>query len=201
MSVACPAILQAVFERLCAMRRIDLRIPAIAGLAVMLLAFAPAAKASEAAIQFVPGTGAAPVAVAPLALVDNAERKDDGRDAEAKLNDMAADLADPRMQDGIAGMVERMGETMLDLPVGKFAAAIEKARPGTMKKRIREDATVADLAGRDAERLPAELGKGSRQMMTMLSGFASAFATMMPEFEDMARDLEESMKDIKRARD
>ena len=67
--------------------------------------------------------------------------------------------------------------------------------------RIREDATVADLAGRDAERLPSELGKGSRQMMTMLSGFASAFATMVPEFEAMGRDLERSMKDIKAARD
>ncbi|MCC6479637.1 MAG: hypothetical protein IT552_10545 [Sphingomonadaceae bacterium] len=69
-----------------------------------------------------------------------------------------------------------------------------------MKKRVREDATVADLAGGDAERLPRELGKGSRQMMTMLSGFAAAFATMMPEFEQMGRDLEVSLKDIKRAR-
>jgi hypothetical protein len=114
---------------------------------------------------------------------------------------MAEDLADPRVQNGVAAMVERIGETMLDLPVGKFAAAVEKARPGTIEKRIREDATVADLAGRDAERLPRELGKGSRQMMNMLSGFASAFATMMPEFEAMGRDLERSMKDIKAARD
>ncbi|MGL5838907.1 MAG: hypothetical protein ACRCY3_10445 [Sphingorhabdus sp.] len=180
------------------MRRIDLRVPALAGFAVLLLAFAPDAKASE--IMFVPGTGEATVAVAPLALGDAPER-DDSRDAEATLNDMAEDLADPRMQDGVAAMVERLGETMLNLPVGKFAAAIEKARPGTMKRRVREDATVADLAGRDAERLPGELAKGSRQMMTMLSGFTAAFATMMPEFEDMAEDLEASMKDIKRIRD
>jgi hypothetical protein len=182
------------------MRKIDFRVPAVAGLAVLLLAFAPAAKAEQAPILFVPGTGdAAPVLEAAPAV--RLAAPSDGRDAEAKLNGMAEDLADPRMQDGVAAMVERMGETMLDLPVGKFAAAIEKARPGTMKKRIGEDATVADLAGRDAERLPGELAKGSRQMMTMLSGFAAAFATMMPEFEDMARDLEASMKDIKRARD
>lgn len=179
------------------MRSIDLRVPALAGLAVLLLAFSPAAKAAENQdVRFVPGTGAAPVA-APMALSDG---RIDGRDAEARLNDIADDLANPQVQDGIAAMAERIGETVLDLPVGKFAAAIEKARPGTLKKRVREDATVADLAGGDAERLPRELGKGSRQMMTMLSGFAAAFATMMPEFEQMGRDLEDSLKDIKRAR-
>lgn len=180
------------------MRSIDLRVPAVAGFAILLLAFAPGAKATEAQdIQFVAGTGEVSTA-APIAL---AGKKDDNRDAEAKLNNLAEDLADPKVQNGIAAMAERISETMLDLPVGKFAAAIEKARPGTTKKRIREDATVADLAGRDAERLPAELGKGSRQMMTMLSGFAAAFATMMPEFEQMGRDLERSVKDIKAARD
>ena len=180
------------------MRSIDLRVPALAGLAVLLLAFVPEAKAAEAPeIEFLAGTGEAPMA----ASMTFADQPSDQRDAEARLNAMAADLADPRVQNGVAAMAQRIGETMLDLPVGKFATAIEKARPGTMNKRIREDATVADLAGPDAERLPRELGKGSRQMMTMLSGFAAAFATMMPEFEQLGRDLESSMKDIKASRD
>jgi hypothetical protein len=183
------------------MRKIDLRIPAVAGLAVLLLAFAPGAKAAEGdMIQFVPGTGAAAAmheAAAPRAFASN-EKAD--HDAQAELNKISQDLADPRMQDGVAAMVERMGDTMMRLPVGKFAAAVEKARPGTMKKRIREDATIADLAGRDAERLPEALGKGSKQMMGMLSGFAAAFATMVPEFEELGRDLEESMAEIKASR-
>ncbi|MBK6707682.1 MAG: hypothetical protein IPG54_09470 [Sphingomonadales bacterium] len=178
------------------MRSIDLRVPAVAGFAVLLLAFAPGARAADThEIQFVAGTGEAAIA-SPMALAGT-----DNDNVEAELNGLAERLADPRVQNGVADMVERVGGTMLDLPVGKFAAAIEKARPGTIEKHIREDATVADLAGRDAERLPRELGKGSRQMMTMLSGFASAFATMMPEFEQMGRDLERSMKDIKAARD
>lgn len=180
------------------MRSIDLRVPAVAGFAILLLAFAPGAKAAQAQdIQFVAGTGEAST-TAPIAFARNA---DDSRDAEAKLNELAEDLANLRVQNGVAVMVERMGATLLDLPVGKFAAAVEKARPGTIEKRVREDATVADLAGRDADRLPRKLGEGSRQMMTMLSGFASAFATMMPEFERMGRDLDSSMNDIKAARD
>lgn len=171
------------------MRAFDLRVPAIAGVAILLLAFAPGAKAQD--IVFVPGTGDAPAALAA----------DNGADTAAELDAMAQDLADPRMQAGVAAMAERIGETMLDLPVGKFAAAIERARPGTTGRHVREDATLADLAGRDAERLPHDLAQGSRQAMTMLSGFAAAFADMVPQFEALARDLDAQMKDIRRRRD
>ena len=90
------------------MRSIDLRVPAVAGFAVLLLAFAPGAKAAQyQEIQFVAGTGEVSTA-APTALANPAQ---DSRDAEAKLNDMAEDLADPRVQNGVADMVERMGES------------------------------------------------------------------------------------------
>lgn len=172
------------------MRKIDLRVPAVAGLAILLLAFAPRAEAAESDIVFVEGTGAA-----SAVLPDNEASK-----AAAQINDVAEDLADPQVQDGVAAIVERVGETLLDMPVGKFAAAIERARPGTVDRHIREDATLADLAGSDAARLPRELGQGSRQMLTMLSGFAAAFAAMAPELEDMARDIDAQVKDIRRSR-
>ncbi len=193
------------------MRSIDFRIPALALIAVALVAVAPAFGAEPAtdapAIQFVQGTGheadmpSAMPYTAPVASKAFAANDDD--DAEADLNQMAAKLADPRMQDGVASMIERMSETMMRMPVGKFAAAIEKSVPGAMKgkKRIREDATIADLAGRDADRLPADLAKGSKQMMGMLSGFAAAFATMIPEFEKMGDELEKSFEEAKSRRD
>jgi hypothetical protein len=85
----------------------------------------------------------------------------------------------------------------LQLPIGQFAKAIEDARPGTIGKRIRRDATIADLAGRDADDLPGKLGDGSRQMMGMASGFARALAVMMPELENMGREMEESFRAAK----
>jgi hypothetical protein len=101
------------------------------------------------------------------------------------------------MQDGVAAAVETMTSTMMRLPVGQFAEAIENARPGTVNKRIRRDATIADLAGRDARYLPEELGARSREAMGMMSGFARAFAVMMPEFERMGREMEDGFKAAK----
>lgn len=188
------------------MRSIDFRVPALALAAVALVAVAPAFAAEPEtqapAIQFVQGTGdtatqlplPAPVASATFA----AEDDDDAQDDMAKL---AEKLADPNMQAGVAAMLGRMTQTMMAMPVGKFASAIEKAAPGAMKgkKRIREDATVADLAGRDADRLPEDIARGSKQMMGMMSGFAAAFATMIPEFEKMGEELEKGFEDAKSA--
>ena len=183
------------------MRSIDFRVPLLAGAAIVLLAFSQA-KAAEP-ILYVSGTGEAVLAgddaqpelpyAAPFA-----DQRADRSDTQADLNAVANKLANPKMQDGVANMVERMTENMLDLPIGKFVAAIEKSVPGATKgrRRIRANDTLADIAGRDADRLPVQLAEGSRQMMGMMSGFAAAFATMIPEFEKLGRDMEKSFEDI-----
>jgi hypothetical protein len=202
---ACGIALQGRIGEGFEMRSIGLRLPALALVAVAMVAVAPAfgaeLGADQPVVQFVSGTGEGPglemPVMAPVAFV--AADEDDGAE---DMNKMAAKLADPRMQDGVAAMIERMAGTMMNMPVGKFASAIEKAAPGAIKskKRIREDATVADLAGRNADRLPADLAKGSKQMMGMLSGFAAAFASMIPEFEKMGDELEKGFDDAKSAR-
>ena len=171
------------------MRSIDFRVPLLAGAAVLLLAFSQA-KAAEP-ILYVTGTGE------PVLADDNAPSQ--RNDTQAELNAVADKLSNPHMQDGVANMVERMTENMLDLPIGKFAAAMEKSIPGANRgrNRIRPSDTLADIAGRDADRLPDQLADSSRQMMGMMSGFAAAFAKMMPEFEKLSRDMEKSFEDIK----
>ena len=186
------------------MRSIDFRVPLLAGAAVVLLAFSQA-KAAEP-IQFVPGTGEAVISDSTLpdgpadlpVAAPFADQRADRSDTQDELNVVADKLSNPKMQDGVANMVERMTESILDLPIGKFAAAIEKSVPGANRgrKRIRANDTLADIAGRDADRLPDQLADGSRRMMGMMSGFAAAFATMIPEFEKISRDMEKSFEDI-----
>jgi hypothetical protein len=187
-----------------AMRSIDMRIPLLAGAAIILLAFSPAKAAENAApIQFVAGTGEAPVAdapvdqPAPLRLSDERAGKDD---MQAELMALSGKMADPRMQDGVADMVGKMAQAMMDMPVGNVAAAIEKAVPGEKVRvnghRVRAGDTVADLAGRDADRLPGQIDKGVHQAMGLMSGLAAAFATMLPEFQKLGDELEKSFAEI-----
>jgi hypothetical protein len=171
------------------------RLPAF----VLAAAIAAASPAYATEIVFVPGTGANNAFSDPDAEIESA---DDiaAPNNEAKMREMAERLGDPAMQDGIADMAEGLSNVLLKLPIGKFAHAIEKARPGTVGRGISEKATIADVAGRDADRLPEEIGKQSRVAMTAMSGFASAFASMMPALEELGRDLEKSMADMKAKR-
>jgi hypothetical protein len=187
------------------MRSIAIRVSALAAvLATTTPAFANQIQAEAPVIQFVAGTGEAssqalPTPVLVQAPIQSLAPNADQGDVSADMMKMADKLSDPKMQAGVANMMERMTQTMMSMPVGKFVAAIEKAAPGAIKskKRIREDATIADLAGRDADRLSGDIAKGTQQMMGMLSGFAAAFATMIPEFEKMGDELEKGFEGAK----
>ena len=179
-------------------RSIDFRVPLLVGAAVVLLAFSQA-KASEP-IKFVSGTGEVadePVELPVVLPYANAQSADRG-DAQAELSKVANQLSSRKTQDSVATMVERMTGTMLDFPIGKFVAALEQSVPGAIKgkKRILATDTVADIAGRDADGLPEKLANSSRDMMGIMSGLAAAFATMVPEFEKLSRDMEKSFDDI-----
>lgn len=138
---------------------------------------------------------------APLSAESHASAKSpasaagEAASSEKQMIEMADKMGDDDMQNSIAGMVERMAAMMMKLPVGEFAAAIEEARPGSVKNPIPKDASLADLAGDDAQHIPEKMGEQSRMAMNMMSGFARVFAKMMPEFEDMARDMADEMTD------
>lgn len=136
-------------------------------------------------VLYAPGTGE------PYEDVSQEQPDDD-------ISRVAERMSDPVVQHGVGNAVEYASESIMQLPIGRFADAIERARPGTVDRRLPRDATVGDLAGRDADYLPQELGDRSREMMGMMGGFAQAMAAMMPEFERMSREMEEGFRRAKR---
>lgn len=164
---------------------------------VFLFAASVMALASPIAAQdvvFAPGTGEHGDYTQPS---EPAYYDDDNSVRDSGYSDLTGRISDPAVQDGVAATVEQMAGAMMRMPVGPMVQAIENARPGTVKRHLRRDATLADVAGRDARYLPEELGERSRETMGMIGGFARAMAVMMPEFERMGRDIEESVRNAK----
>lgn len=165
-------------------------------IALPLLIAAPAVAQD---VVFAPGTGE-PVDALAYAPDDYPES-----DNAAEMAEVADRIDDPALHDGVAAAVEGVTDSIMRLPVGRFADAIERARPGTVDRRLPHDARVGDLAGRDAGYLSQELGERSREAMGMMGGFARAMAAMMPEFEKMSREMEESFRaakaDVRRSRE
>ena len=166
---------------------------------ILLLALPIAAMAAPLAAQdvtYVPGTGEQGPASADADY--RGEAYDDetyaSDDSQEEMGQIAGRLSDPVVQDGIAIMVERVSGAILNLPIGGITDAIETARPGTVERRLRRDATVGDLAGRDADYLPEELGGQTREVVGMMGGVARAMANMMPAFENLSRDMQDQMR-------
>lgn len=154
-------------------------------------------------VVFVPGTGVENGAENGSSFdepyedeADNADVRTDPRDDD--IDAIADRMSDPVMQDSIAYTVERMAGAVLALPIGGIAEAIETARPGTVRRTVRRDTTLGDLAGRDGDYLAEDLGDRSREMAGMMGGLARAAATMAPALAQMGRELEESYRVAKR---
>jgi hypothetical protein len=167
-------------------------------LATVLTASAVSAQNADE-VAFVSGTGQVSD-TGDVAYDDNAypdSYAEDYADDDSSLDELAGKMSDRDRQDGVANSVERMSAALLGMRVGPLAAAIENARPGTVRRSVRRNTTIGDLAGRDSEYLPEELGARSREMMGMMGGFAQAMASMMPEFRRMGREMEASVRAAK----
>lgn len=160
----------------------------------LLLALPVAAIAGPVSAQdvvYLPGTGGPDYASADRPDDNDVDAADDG---QAEMGRIAGRLSDPAVQDSVAIMVERVSGAILNMPVGGLTDAIETARPGTVKRRLRGNATIADVAGRDADDLPEELGDRSREAVGMIGGVTKAMANMMPAFENLSREMQDQIR-------
>ncbi len=159
-------------------------------IALPFLALAAPAAAQD--VVFVSGTGDE----IPVAEFEDDREVFEERDED--ISQIADKMDSPLVQDGVSATIERMAGAMLDMRVGPLAEAIERARPGTIDRRIGRNSTVGDLAGRDTDYLPERLGDQSREAMSLMGGFARAMAAMVPEVERMGREMEDSFREAKR---
>jgi hypothetical protein len=106
-------------------------------------------------------------------------------------------LANPGTQQAIAGAMAAMTEALLDMKVGSFAKAMEgmsdAAGDRKAARRIDPNATLGDLAGPEARRMPGEVARKLPQMMGAMAGMAGAMETMLPQLEAMGEKMKDAM--------
>lgn len=152
------------------------------------------APASAQDVMYMPRTGDADYVSADTPAYDDMDRAEN---AQASMGQIAGRLSDPVVQDSVAIMVERVAGLIMNVPVGGFTDAIENARPGTVDRRLGGNATIADLAGRDAQYLPQELGERSRETAAMIGGLTRAMANLMPAVENLSREMQDQIRTAK----
>lgn len=109
-------------------------------------------------------------------------------------------LADPEFQDQMAGMMTGFLAMVMEVPIGQFAAAAEKALPEELAdkvdrdgklSRVDPDMTIGDLARNDDPDFDQDIEGKVRKGTVMASLLASELGTLLPQLEAMAERLKQ----------
>lgn len=114
--------------------------------------------------------------------------------ASEKAQDMADKLNDPIMQAALAGGLNAMLQSVLDMRVDGIAKAIE---PITGKPSRMQGKTVRDLASRDDPHFDERVENGTRKMIAGTGAMASGLAAAMPELESAMRKMGDAMERVR----
>ena len=110
---------------------------------------------------------------------------------------LAGQLADPALQDSMADAIGAMSEALLDMPVAPIARVMD-AIGDPDARDIDPRATVGDLAGPEARRMPREMARKVPQMMGAMAEMSDAIAAMTPQLEAIGRRMRDRMEDSSR---
>lgn len=110
--------------------------------------------------------------------------------------EMVEKLNDPAFQDDMVSTISGLMTAMMDLPIGKFAATIDKVISKDMRgdddlAHIDPDATLGDLTRGDDPDFDRNIENKMRQSAVMMGIFASEFGALLPKL----RALGDQMKD------
>ncbi len=120
---------------------------------------------------------------------------------DKSLSEAAEKLSDPRLQETIATAMASLSQALMGMKMAPFARAMETmgksmgdatGEPADMPA-IDPDATLGEMIGPDAERLPQELSARVPAMMGAMAGMAGAVEGMLPQLEAMGKQLKRSL--------
>lgn len=108
-------------------------------------------------------------------------------------------LNDPVFQDNMVLMMSGFMAAMMDLPIGKFAHAMDKALPEEMRRdgdspKIDPDATLGDLARNDDPGFDRDAEEKMRRGTAMMGIMASEFGALLPQLKAIGNRMKRRME-------
>jgi hypothetical protein len=113
--------------------------------------------------------------------------------------DFASDLSDPRKQEAMGNAMAAMMGALLGMKTDPLVRAMERMGDHKAARRIPRGATLGDLAGPEAKRMPAEMRRRVPAMMGAMGELAGMMQDIAPELEAIGDDFERQMDEAARA--
>tara|TARA_R110000824_G_scaffold239817_2_gene428492 strand:- start:1495 stop:1932 length:438 start_codon:yes stop_codon:yes gene_type:complete len=112
---------------------------------------------------------------------------------------MVEKLNDPEFQDNMVSMMSGFMVAMMDLPIGQFAHAMDKAMPEDMRRdddfaAIDRDATLGDFARGDDPDFDRHAEEKMRRGTAMMGNIATEFGTLLPQLQAIGERMKRRME-------
>lgn len=122
----------------------------------------------------------------------------------APESEWAERIADPEFQEQMAGMLGGFMTVLLDIPIGQFAEAAQKAIPEGLEdkvdrdgslSRIDPDMTIGDLARKDNPDFEQDMQGKLRKGSAMAGILASEIGALLPQLKAMSERMKQRMEE------
>lgn len=106
---------------------------------------------------------------------------------------MTRQLEDPRTQNAAANALGSLMSIMLAMKAEPLIKAMDAMGEHDAARRIPRGATLGDLAGPDARRIPGEVKRRVPGMMTAMGSMAGMFDQLLPQLEQIGAQFDRDM--------
>lgn len=103
---------------------------------------------------------------------------------------VSRELRDPYKAEALGDMLGAILGVMLDMKAAPLVRVMEAAGEPEAAKQIPRGATIGDLAGPDARRLPGEVRRRAPAMLGAVGEFAGVLEDAAPQLERIAKDYD-----------
>lgn len=107
---------------------------------------------------------------------------------------LSQELRDPYKAEAMGDLLGAMLGMMLDMKAEPLVRVMEAAGEPEAARKIPRGATIGDLAGPGARRIPQEVRRRAPAMIGALGEFAGMFEEMAPRFEQIAKDFDRKVE-------
>ncbi len=114
-------------------------------------------------------------------------------------DDLAGDLSDPGKQEALGNTMAAMMAALLSIRAEPLARAMERAGDHRAARKIPRGATLGDLAGPEARRMPEQVRRQVPAMMGAVSELAGMMQDLAPELEAIGKDFNRQMDEAIKA--
>lgn len=114
-------------------------------------------------------------------------------------DDLVGDLSDPRKQEALGNTMAAMMAVMLNIRAEPLVRAMERMGEHRAARNIPRDATLGDLAGPEARRMPEQVRRQVPAMMGAMGELAGMMQDLAPELEAIGKDFNRQMDEAAKA--